>query len=167
MNHKVILTNLPKWVTPDDVKSWLTADNIRFLSVSVARSHKTQESTGCALIEVANEEDCQVIVHRLNRAPLADRLLRAEPMPVSSPEPAAVAVDPDNSPNQEPPSRTISVQVRREVWRRDQAKCVECGSQKNLEFDHIIPVSLGGSNTARNVQLLCEVCNRRKGASLG
>jgi 5-methylcytosine-specific restriction endonuclease McrA len=48
------------------------------------------------------------------------------------------------------------------VWRRDQGRCVKCGSQEGLEFDHIIPVSRGGSNTARNLQLLCENCNRSK-----
>jgi hypothetical protein len=52
------------------------------------------------------------------------------------------------------------------VWRRDQGRCVRCGSNKNLEFDHIIPVTMGGSNTARNIQLLCEGCNRAKGGSL-
>jgi hypothetical protein len=57
----------------------------------------------------------------------------------------------------------IPTSVKREVWRRDQGRCVECGSKEKLEFDHIIPVSKGGSNTARNVQLLCEKCNRSKG----
>ena len=52
--------------------------------------------------------------------------------------------------------------IRREVWRRDEGKCVICGSRKNLEYDHIIPVSKGGSNTARNIELLCEVHNREK-----
>lgn len=56
----------------------------------------------------------------------------------------------------------IPKEVQREVWRRDEGRCVECGSQKNLEFDHIIPISKGGSNTARNIQLLCEECNRKK-----
>ena len=52
--------------------------------------------------------------------------------------------------------------VRREVWRRDGGKCVKCGSRKNLEYDHIIPVIEGGSNTARNIELLCQDCNRAK-----
>ena len=59
-------------------------------------------------------------------------------------------------------SKTIPKHVQREVWRRDQGRCVECGSKERLEFDHIIPFSKGGSNTARNIQLLCENCNRKK-----
>lgn len=56
----------------------------------------------------------------------------------------------------------IPESIRFEVWRRDEGKCVMCGSQKNLEFDHIIPISKGGANTARNIQLLCQDCNRHK-----
>ena len=59
-------------------------------------------------------------------------------------------------------TRYITEEVRRRVWRRDEGKCVDCGSKELLEFDHIIPVSRGGSNTARNIQLLCEKCNRTK-----
>ena len=54
--------------------------------------------------------------------------------------------------------------VRIDVWRRDCGKCVKCGSRCELEYDHIIPVSKGGGRTARNIGLLCEVCNRAKGA---
>ena len=52
------------------------------------------------------------------------------------------------------------------VWQRDNGRCVICGSQEKLEYDHIIPISKGGSNTARNIQLLCEKHNRSKGADL-
>jgi len=58
--------------------------------------------------------------------------------------------------------KTISKDVKKDVWNRDDGKCIQCGSNENLEFDHIIPVSRGGANTFRNIQLLCEECNREK-----
>jgi hypothetical protein len=62
--------------------------------------------------------------------------------------------------------KSIPERVRHEVWRRDQGRCVDCGSRERLEFDHIVPVSRGGSNTARNIELRCELCNRAKGAQI-
>ena len=74
----------------------------------------------------------------------------------------------DTSDNNSSDSRRerIPSSVKREVWQRDKGKCVECGSNKNLEYDHIIPVSRGGANSFRNLQLLCEKCNRRKSANI-
>ena len=63
-------------------------------------------------------------------------------------------------------SRHIPQRVKDTVWRRDGGACVECHSRERLEFDHIIPFSRGGASTYRNVQLLCEPCNRRKSASI-
>lgn len=65
-----------------------------------------------------------------------------------------------------PIRKPISASVRHEVWRRDQGRCVDCGSRERLELDHIIPLSAGGSNTTRNIELRCETCNRRKAASI-
>lgn len=60
----------------------------------------------------------------------------------------------------------LSEAVKLFVWQRDLGKCVKCGVSEKLEFDHIIPLSKGGSDTERNIQLLCEGCNRSKGAVL-
>jgi hypothetical protein len=63
--------------------------------------------------------------------------------------------------------RAIPSSVRMEVWRRDGGKCAKCGGREKLEYDHIIPISKGGSNTARNIELLCEGCNRSKSNRIG
>jgi len=53
------------------------------------------------------------------------------------------------------------------VWNRDGGSCVKCGSRENLAYDHIIPHSLGGSNSRRNLQLLCDSCNLKKSNKIG
>ena len=60
----------------------------------------------------------------------------------------------------------IPESVRLFVWQRDGGRCVKCELKERLEFDHIIPVAEGGSSTERNVQLLCETCNRKKGKAV-
>jgi hypothetical protein len=63
--------------------------------------------------------------------------------------------------------KAIPKAVQREVWVRDAGQCVQCGSKRALEFDHLIPLSEGGSDTVRNLQLLCQACNRRKHKRIG
>ena len=65
------------------------------------------------------------------------------------------------------PRTGIPAAVRQAVWRRDQGRCARCGRRERLEFDHIVPVSRGGSNTERNIELLCEPCNRTKSDRIG
>jgi hypothetical protein len=60
----------------------------------------------------------------------------------------------------------ITRDMRRLVWDRDGGACTECGSTFDLQYDHIIPVAMGGATTAENLQLLCSDCNRRKWDSL-
>ena len=52
------------------------------------------------------------------------------------------------------------------VWLRDGGRCRHCGSTIELQYDHIIPVSMGGATSAENLQVLCGPCNRRKGSGL-
>jgi 5-methylcytosine-specific restriction endonuclease McrA len=53
-------------------------------------------------------------------------------------------------------NRLIPTSVKLAVWKRDRGRCVKCGSQDNLHFDHIIPYSKGGSSlVAENIQILC------------
>lgn len=60
------------------------------------------------------------------------------------------------------PSRHIPREIRQRVWQRYGGRCAECGDGQYLEFDHVIPVAKGGSNSDANVQLLCRKCNLKK-----
>lgn len=79
MSSTVFLGNLPPWVTADDIKAWLVAENLVSDAVKVIRNPETQESKGFAFIEAPNEEEMHLIIKRFDRAPLEDRLLRANP----------------------------------------------------------------------------------------
>jgi HNH endonuclease len=79
---------------------------------------------------------------------------------------AMSVVDNENAAQPDSNREPVPDEVKILVWQRDRGKCVKCGSQENLEYDHIIPLSRGGSNTARNIQILCESCNRSKGTSI-
>jgi 5-methylcytosine-specific restriction endonuclease McrA len=51
------------------------------------------------------------------------------------------------------------------IFQRQQGKCVGCQCRlKRFEVDHKKPLSRGGSNFPRNLQLLCKPCNRSKHA---
>jgi hypothetical protein len=59
--------------------------------------------------------------------------------------------------------RVIPSSVKLDVWKRDKGRCVRCGSQKDLHFDHIIPYSQGGSSrNSANIQILCSRHNLEK-----
>jgi 5-methylcytosine-specific restriction endonuclease McrA len=61
---------------------------------------------------------------------------------------------------------TIPREMRRAVFERDGGKCAQCGSNFDLQYDHVLPVALGGATTIDNLQLPCGDCNREKGADV-
>src|SRR6516225_6141579 len=87
MSFTVFLGNLPVWVAADD----LVSD-----SVKVIRNHETQESKGFAFVEAPTSDEMQAIIRRFDRAPLEDKVLRANPAqptkgPATKGSPSAVA----------------------------------------------------------------------------
>lgn len=56
----------------------------------------------------------------------------------------------------------VTAEVRRRVIARDNWSCRVCSSTENLEVDHYIPVSLGGTSDDVNLWTLCRPCNSAK-----
>jgi RNA recognition motif-containing protein len=79
MSFTVFLGNLPIWVTADDIKQWLAAEDLVADSVKVIRNHETQESKGFAFVEAPTTDEMSAIIRRFDRAPLEDKILRANP----------------------------------------------------------------------------------------
>jgi RNA recognition motif-containing protein len=90
MAFTVFLGNLPTWVTKDDILSWLRTENLVADDVKVIRNPETQESKGFAFIDAPNAEEMDSIIRRFDRAPLEDRILRANPAQPPKPKGAAI-----------------------------------------------------------------------------
>jgi RNA recognition motif-containing protein len=112
MSFTVFLGNLPAWVTADDIKGWLSAENLVADAIKVIRNPETQESKGFAFIDAPNAEEMNAIIRRFDRAPLEDRLLRANPAQPPKPRgqgpggrpggPAASGAGPHGAPGERP-----------------------------------------------------------------
>ena len=63
-------------------------------------------------------------------------------------------------------ARTIAAEIRRAVSERDGGRCTFVGptgyrcESRAVEFDHIVPVAMGGTSTISNVRLLCRPHNQ-------
>jgi hypothetical protein len=54
------------------------------------------------------------------------------------------------------------MKLRGVVLKRDNYTCQYCGSNENLQADHIIPISKGGLDNLENLITACRKCNVRK-----
>jgi len=139
MTHRAILRdqeNVPVPVAEDERRTWW-----------MYRGRFFWEDDGL------EPDDVMALVHERERR-LRRRIDRARDL--------MLAEEADTGPRRVP----IPEDVKRDVFRRDGGRCAVCGSDELLQFDHVIPVALGGASTAQNLQLLCAPCNREKGASL-
>jgi len=60
----------------------------------------------------------------------------------------------------------IGKATREAIFKRDNFKCLNCGSSEELTIDHIVPKSQGGGNNYGNLQTLCQMCNKYKGCKV-
>lgn len=56
----------------------------------------------------------------------------------------------------------IRKSLRESLLREAEHRCPKCDSTENLEIEHVIPISKGGSNERENLMVLCKSCNSRK-----
>ncbi len=79
--------------------------------------------------------------------------------------------------------RTISRHIKNIVFRRAHGACEnriepnpdtkalnhakKCGSTYKLEFEHVMPIAIGGDSSLQNIQLLCRSCNLQRAHKAG
>jgi hypothetical protein len=64
-------------------------------------------------------------------------------------------------------SPPLTARERKRILERDQWRCRYCGSQRDLQVDHIFPRSLGGGNQDENLAVACATCNHEKSNKVG
>ncbi|MBJ7470386.1 MAG: HNH endonuclease [Solirubrobacteraceae bacterium] len=131
----------------DDARTWWMAGGL----VYVERSGLSADDVAALLAERADRAQ-----RRLERA----HALRSRQ---TSSGGGASAGSPARSPHARP---GIPRDLRLVIWQRDGGRCTACGGEFDLQYDHIIPVALGGATSEQNLQLLCGACNQRKGSAI-
>lgn len=56
----------------------------------------------------------------------------------------------------------LDASIRNQVKRRDRHVCQQCGHNRDLEVDHIIPAAWGGGHDLGNLVTLCHDCHSAK-----
>jgi len=98
-----------------------------------------------------------------------DPLKKAERSEARANKPKEPKTPSTGSSNGTPPSTGSKAEIRRQVWKRDQAQCTfvdprtgeRCGAKHFVEEDHIVPKAMGGQYTTENIRLRCRAHNQR------
>jgi 5-methylcytosine-specific restriction endonuclease McrA len=127
----------------------------------------SQEEKAQQVIEAVTTQEKRVQKHRLlSQEEKAQQVMEAVTTQEKRVQKLSKLSSLENRMRKAAKRQPISDEVRMFVWQRDKGRCVQCGSNEKLVFDHIIPAAKGGSNTQPNLQLLCELCNRTKSDSI-
>ena len=59
--------------------------------------------------------------------------------------------------------RYIPKKVKHEAMKKAGYKCEMCGSTNALQYEHIVPYSVGGKSNGDGIKILCRNCNLRAG----
>ena len=70
-------------------------------------------------------------------------------------------IDEDNLTKRQVRQR-LTTKAKEQIYIRDKFECQYCGSKEELEVDHIIPISKGGTNENDNLITACHRCNTSK-----
>lgn len=60
------------------------------------------------------------------------------------------------------PYRKVNL-TRHNIFRRDNSRCLYCGTREELTLDHVLPRARGGKDTWENLATACRRCNNKKG----
>lgn len=58
--------------------------------------------------------------------------------------------------------KTIPADLRKQVFERDEYRCIVCDGFKDLTVDHVYPEVLGGPMEMGNLVTMCKSCNSSK-----
>ena len=83
------------------------------------------------------------------------------PLPNSKIEPLATMLSNPKAESEAASPLISKAEIKRQIWKRDENKCSNCGSTYALEEDHRVPKAKGGEYTLENMRLLCRSCNQR------
>ena len=126
----------------------------------VAAEHLNRQWVGIDVWEGAHK----LIKERLVRevANIGDSDLFNDKIDIHLKSKAPKRTDNDPAPIKLKKRKYVSDEIKEAVYERDNGACKSCGSKEQLQYDHIIPFSKGGSDEIDNLQILCRSCNLAK-----
>jgi 5-methylcytosine-specific restriction endonuclease McrA len=162
------------WVSEGNINTWKESSKVANACYDYTVDLQWSDAYDQLLTRLADE-----VFHTIfpNRA-LLSRVHEVLAIYVQQQDPESFADDPASARLFKAAGRLERVPppqwTKHAIFYRDRGRCVICGKdltslidpQSDAEYDHVVPLELGGLNDVSNLQLLCRACNRRKAADL-